>query len=149
MNGVVEERGVRAGAERERVGDARFVSAGERGAAAAALAVAGLVVAVIEPIEASARGRLGEVIDEAIERGLQSRGAVGQGLIGASSFASYRDAALSDQLFRARRAGASGVAVVLGPLRQASGTLGILDPEDTATLSFLVQASRERALVLS
>jgi hypothetical protein len=123
----------------------RFVSAEERGDAVAALAGGGRLVAVVDPVDPSQRGSLGEAIDEAIERELQGRGAPGPGLIGATSFDSYRDATLGDQLFRARRAGASGIAVVLGSLRSGNSAIA---PEDTATLSFLAEATRERALVL-
>jgi hypothetical protein len=128
--------------------EVRFLGTQERVQAVGALIQAGLFVVAVEGIDSSARGKLGEVIDEAIERELHARGAMGQGLIGVSSFDSYRDAALSDQLFRARRVGASGLAVVLGPLRPATNPLGALDPMDTATLAFLAEAARQRFLIL-
>ncbi len=105
---------------------------------------AGMVVAELEGIGPSARGRLAEAIDEAMERELSSRGAAAPGITSGSD----RDATLSDQLFRARRVGAKGIAIVLGPLRAATGALAALEPEDCATLRFLATATRERPLAL-
>jgi hypothetical protein len=133
-------------------GDVRFLDTQERAQAVAALIQAGLFVVTAHANDSSARGKLGEVIDEAIERELHARGAMGQGLVAVASFDSYRDAALSDQLFRARRAGATGLAIVLGPLRlmASAGGAGVaaLDPADTATLGFLAEAARQRLVVL-
>ena len=104
----------------------------------------GHLVAELEGIGPSARGRLGEAIDEAIEDALAARGATGPGITSGSD----RDATLSDQLFRARRVGGRGLAIVLGPLRAAASPLSALEPEDSATLRFLADATRERPLVL-
>ncbi len=125
-------------------GTMRFATTDERDAASLRLERAGMVVAELEGIGPSARGRLGEVVAETIERELAERGASGPGVASASD----RDARLSDQLFRARRAGATGIALVLGPLRAAAGDLGALDPIDCATLRFLAQATRERPIAL-
>ena len=116
----------------------------DRDAETHSLRLAGLVVVELEGIGPSARGRLGDVLDDALERELAARGASGPGLTSASE----RDAALSDQLFRARRLGAAGMAIVLGPLRAAANALGALEPEDCATLRFLADATRERPLVV-
>jgi hypothetical protein len=90
------------------------------------------------------RGRLSQAIDEAIERELAERGLATPGTVGVAD----ADAALSDQLFRARRSGAQGIAVVLGLLRRAAGPLGAIAPEDCGTLRFFAAATRERPLVL-
>ena len=127
-----------------RGGEVRFASTDERDAACIDLERKGLIVAELEGVGPSARGRLGEAIDEAIEHALAARGASSPGIASTGD----RDAALSDQLFRARRVGAQGVAVVLGPLRAASGALGALEPEDCATLRFLARAARERPLTM-
>jgi hypothetical protein len=125
-------------------GEVRFASVDERDATSVRLERTGHVVAELEGIGPSARGRLGEVIDEAIEEALSARGAAAPGITSGSD----RDATLSDQLYRARRVGGRGLAVVLGPLRAAASPLAALEPEDCATLRFLAGATRERPLVL-
>jgi hypothetical protein len=125
-------------------GDVRFATTDERDKASVRLGRAGMIVAELEGVGPSARGRLGELIAETIERELTARGEAGPGLVGLAD----RDATLSDQLFRARRSGATGIAVVLGPLRAAAGSLGALDPSDCATLRFLACATRERPLIV-
>jgi hypothetical protein len=121
-----------------------FGKALERDAECGSLRMSGMIVVELEGVGPSLRGRLSDALDDAIERELAARGAVAPGLTSASD----RDAALGDQLFRARRVGAPGIAIVLGPLRAAAGALGALEPEDCATLRFLVAATRERPLVL-
>ncbi len=121
-----------------------FAKALERDTATGSLGLSGMVVVELEGIGPSLRGRLRDAIDEGIESELAARGASGPGLTSASD----RDATLSDQLFRARGVGAPGIAIVLGPLRAAAGAFGAIEPEDCATLRFLVAASRDRPLVL-
>jgi hypothetical protein len=121
-----------------------FASMDERDEASEHLTRAGIIVVELEGIGPSARGRLAEVVDEAIERALAAHGASGPGLTSGSD----RDATLSDQLFRARRTGATGLAVVLGPLRAAAGYGSALEPQDTATLRFLAEATQERPVTL-
>src|SRR5580704_8546730 len=121
-----------------------FAKAIERDAECGSLRLSGMIVVELEGVGPSLRGRIADALDDGIERELAARGAAGPGLLSASD----RDAALSDQLFRARRVGAPGIAVVLGPLRAAAGPLGALEPEDCATLRFLATASRERPVVL-
>lgn len=121
-----------------------FATSDERDEACAELGTAGMVVVELEGIGPSARGRLADAIDEAIERALGARGAAAPGIASNSD----RDATLSNQLFRARRVGATGIAIVLGPLNAAVGPCGALEPEDCATLSFLAHAALERPLAL-
>src|SRR5579884_1623416 len=128
----------------EPLGHVRFGTADERDAACARLGREGMVVVELEGIGPSARGRLGDVLDEAIERQLTAHGAAGPGLTSAHD----RDAVLSDQLFRARRSGANGIAVLLGPLRSTADGSGALDPHDCATVRFLAAAARERPVAL-
>lgn len=125
-------------------GAVRFASADARDEACVQLRRQGWVVVEIEGIGPSARGRLAEVIEEATERELASRGAAGPGVTAASD----EDAALSDRLFRARRAGACGIAIVLGPMRAAGNAFRAMEPEDSATLRFLARATGERPLAL-
>lgn len=129
---------------------ARFARPAERDDACEALARAGFVVVEIEGIGPSACGRLGEVIDEAIERELTASGAAGppaSDLIMTGN-PSEPDRTLGNQLYRARSAGAAGIAVVLGPLRAAARSDGALDPRDCAALRLLAIAERERPVVL-
>ncbi len=128
----------------EGAGEVRFATLDERDAVSVRLERTGHVVAELEGIGPSARGRLGEVIDEAIEEALAARGATAPGITSGSD----RDATLSDQLFRARRIGGRGLAIVLGPLRAATNAVAALEPEDSATLGFLAGATRERPLLL-
>ncbi|HEX3771420.1 MAG TPA: hypothetical protein VHV30_11165 [Polyangiaceae bacterium] len=128
----------------EPAGRVTFCRALDRDAEAQSLRTAGFVVIELEGIGPSARGRLAEVIDDAVEQEFALRGAAGAGC----GFTRDRDAALSDQLFRARRFGGLGLALVLGPLRGAANPVGALEPEDSETLAFLAQATRERPLVL-
>lgn len=126
-------------------GEVSFATADERDAASVRLGRAGMVVAELEGVGPSARGRLAELIAETIERELTARGETSPGLGGGVP---DRDARLSDQLFRARRSGATGIAIVLGPLRAATGARGALDPDDCATLRFFAGATRERPLIV-
>jgi len=126
-------------------GEVRFATTDERDQASVRLGRAGMIVAELEGVGPSARGRLAELIAETIERELAVRGEASPGLVGTVA---DRDAVLSDQLFRARRSGATGIAIVLGPLRAATGALGALDPNDCATLRFLAGATRERPLTV-
>ncbi len=121
-----------------------FGKAIERDAECGSLRMSGMIVVELEGVGPSLRGRFADALDDGIERELAARGAAAPGLTSASD----RDAALSDQLFRARRVGAPGIAIVLGPLRAAAGPLGALEPEDCATLRFLAAATRERPVVL-
>jgi hypothetical protein len=89
-------------------------------------------------------GTLGDWIDDAIERALALRGEAGPNVASASD----RDAAFSDQLYRARRHGAAGIAIVVGPLAPMAAPAGALRPEDCATLRFLVKAAFARPLCL-
>ena len=125
-------------------GEVRFATAEERDARCLNLARNGMIVIELEGIGPSMRGRLADVLDEAVERELSARGAPGPGIACADDLGGT----LSDQLFRARRAGGKGLAIVLGPLRAASNFADALGPEDCATLRFLARSTRERPVTL-
>jgi hypothetical protein len=118
----------------------RFTDASER----SVLGGAGTLVLRIERLGPGARGRLSDVIDEAMERELAARGAPSPGV--GSSFDA--DASLSDQLFRARQVGVHRVCLALGPMRSASSASGAIEAKDTATLLFWARATRERPVEL-
>jgi hypothetical protein len=122
----------------------RFATTDERDAASVRLELEGMIVAELEGVGPSSRGRLAEAIAEVIDRELVARGWGVPGLTDASD----HEATLSDQLFRARCAGATGIAIVLGPLRAAVGEQGALDPNDSYTLRLLARAAQERPLAV-
>jgi hypothetical protein len=125
-------------------GGVRFATQEERDGETLQLERTGLVVVELEGIGPSLQGRLGEAIDSAIERALAALGASGPGITAGHE----RDSTLSDQLFRARRLGKRGLAIVLGPLSAATSWRSAIGPEDSATLRFLAQATAERPLIL-
>ncbi|HLK39928.1 MAG TPA: hypothetical protein VKU41_24400 [Polyangiaceae bacterium] len=138
-------------------GQARFATADERDVACLTLSRAGMVVAELGAIGASCRGRLAHALDEAIEHALALQGAPGAGLASVivgendrdeAAVWSERDAILSDQLSRAKLVGASGIGIVVGPLRAATAPIGALAPEDCLALRFLAHASLERPVAL-
>lgn len=125
-------------------GEVRFVSRDEAVRLRGALESARLLFVSIPELGPGARGRLGEVIDDAVEQALRSRGGAMPG-IGASS---DRDAALSDQLYRIRKIGRVGLALDVGVLGALVDACGALDPEDAAVLRFLTAETRQRPIVL-
>jgi hypothetical protein len=125
-----------------------FASEEERDATSRELAGAGMLVVELEGIGPSARGRLGEVLSEAIDRELTACGAPSAGIVLGAANGGDLEAALGDHLFRARRAGRTGIAIMFGPLRAAAGIANALLPEDGAALRFLADATRERPIVL-
>ena len=125
-------------------GELRFVSRDEAVRLRGALDAARLLVVSPCNIGPGSRGKLAEVIDDALEAALRDRGGAPPG-IGAASDA---DAALSDQLYRARQVGRVGLAIDLGALTALVDVRGALEPDDGACLRFLAQATRDRPLVV-
>lgn len=125
-------------------GEALFASPTDLVRLTGALESAGLLMVSVEAPELSARGRLREVIEAAIESALEERGAAPPG-IGAST---DLDASLSDQLFRARHVGANGFAIHVGSLTGMANLASALDAEDSAVLRWWIAATEERPIVL-
>jgi hypothetical protein len=125
-------------------GIVRFASADQRDSASVRLAKHGMIMVELEGIGPSMRGQIGREIGQAIERELAVRGAAGP----AAESSGDVDAEVGDQLYRARGVGASGIAVVLGPLKRAAGPLGALDPLDCHTLKRLARLSAELPIAL-
>jgi hypothetical protein len=125
-------------------GSVRFASIDERDAAGLRLARQGMILIELEGIGPSMRGQIGRSVRESIERELGLRGAAGP----VSESAGDVDADLRDQLYRARSVGASGIAIVLGPLRRAGGPLAALDPLDCHTLQRIARLAAEHPVVL-
>ncbi len=124
-------------------GALRFGSPDQRDAAGLRLAKRGMILVELEGIAPSMGGHVGDAIRASIERELGARGAAGPD----ESLAGI-EAHLTDQLHRARSVGASGIAIVLGPLGRAVGPLGALDPIDCHTLRSIARLTADRPVVL-
>ncbi len=124
-------------------GELSFVAAPERPSVLGRWHDEARLVVIVDVVPA-ARTRLADVIEEAVERTLGAHGAAAPGI----GTAGDPEAQLSDQLFRARRAGKRGIALALGKLRAIAGTRGSLDADDSATLGFFASATRTRPLAL-
>ena len=103
-----------------------------------------LLLVPVEPPRPALRGRLALLIESAVEEQLESRGAPPPG-VGASS---DLDASLSDQLYRARLVGSSGLAISLYTLEGIANLAGAIDAEDSAVLRWWLAATRERPVHL-
>lgn len=93
-------------------------------------------------VSASSRGRFEDVVDDAIDAALAAHG----GLPPSMAFSLERDAACSDRIFRARRLGFYGIAIVFGSLKAAASSRGTLDSDDCAALRVLAEMTRDRPL---
>jgi hypothetical protein len=125
------------------VGEVVFVDDAQRERICDELARSGFLIVNVVATMATPRGALCEWLDEAIERELSARGGHAPGMVGGD-----RDATLGDQLYRARRLGASGLATVFHGLSDVARELGALDPRDSALIRFLADATQERPVVL-
>lgn len=103
----------------------------------------GLLLVDLGTPRPTARGRLAFLIDGAIERALDARGAPAPRVSVASDF----DASLDDQVERARTSGASGIALWFGPLHDVAKA-NTLDCEDSSAIRRLVRASEQDSLRL-
>ena len=126
-------------------GELAFISPEAQVQRTAELLGEGAVVVDVPPPPASMRGKLAEYLDDKVERALGVRGAPSPYL--AEWSASEGEALrLGDQLSRARRVGATGIAIALGSLDRIAAPA--LTPEDSATLRAYAQAARDEAVVL-
>ncbi|MCC6902778.1 MAG: hypothetical protein IT377_27645 [Polyangiaceae bacterium] len=125
-------------------GAVRFVDGADRADLEAMATRAGLLLVPIEPPRPALRGRLALLIESAVEEQLERKGAPPPG-VGASS---DLDASLSDQLYRARLVGNSGLAISLYSLEGIANLAGAADAEDSAVLRWWLAATRERPVHL-
>jgi hypothetical protein len=125
-------------------GELRFASREQLARLRGALEAARLMHVDVRDVGPGARGRLGEVVDDAIERTLTQRGAAPPG-VGACC---DRGDALADQLYRARLIGREGIALEIGALTGIVDARGALEPEDGEWLRFVRDATRDRPLVV-
>lgn len=95
-------------------GEITFASPEAQEQRTAELLGTGALVVQLPPLAASMRGRLAEHVEEHVERALAARGAPAPYLVGAP--AEDPEARLSEQIFRARSTGATGLALAMGSL---------------------------------
>src|SRR5688572_24328828 len=125
-------------------GEARLVDPAMRSELEATATTDRFLLVPIEPPRPAFRGRLALLIESAVEAELERRGAPPPG-VGASS---DLDASLSDQLYRARLVGSSGLVISLASLEGIANLAGSLDAEDSAVLRWWIAATRERPVRL-
>lgn len=125
-------------------GEVRFVERDEAVRLRGGLEAARLLVVPLHELGIGVRGKLGEMIDEAIEAALRHRGAAPPGI----SATAEAGPSLSDQLYRVRQIGRVGLAIDIGPLSALVDARGALEPEDGTSLRFLAEATRDRPIVL-
>ena len=127
-------------------GELVFLSAEEQAQRSIELLGAGALLVTLPPPVLSARGRLGELLEELVERELARLGAPSPYLAAWSAMPEDATARLADQLSRARAVGGTGIALAMGSL----GAIGrpSLTPDDSTTLRWLADASLHAPLVL-
>jgi hypothetical protein len=127
-------------------GEVIFASAEEQAQRTTELLGAGALLVTLPPPVSAARGHLGELLEELVERELARMGAPSPYLAAWSAMPEDADARLADQLFRARSVGATGFAIALGTL--AAVATPVLTPDDSATLHWLADATADAPLIL-
>jgi hypothetical protein len=129
-------------------GGVRFVSEDDRARALSTLEErGGLNVLVPAP---KTRGSLASRIEDEIENALARRGAPPAAPFAAADLGpmSDADAKLSDQIFRAKKAGFLGLVLSVDSLAFAARPTGVLESTDAAFLRFYAKAAAERPLLV-
>ncbi len=96
----------------------------------------------LSPPGPAQRGRLALYIEDAVEQALTARGAAPRGVAASSSL----DAAIGDQLYRARLVEFRGIALGIPNLAGIAGIALSLDADDSAVLRWWLRATEERPL---
>lgn len=125
-------------------GEARFTRPSETKGLLEQCERDGYVIVDVPELRAVLRGRLGWLLEEAIERSLELRGACRSGIGAGASL----ESCLTDQLYRARLIGARGLTVLVPTLDPITNRMGALDPEDSATLRSWICAAKQRPVRL-
>jgi hypothetical protein len=119
------------------VGEARFVGPGVLAELLTEAEADGLLTVQLDAPGPGHRGRLGLLIEAAIEAALERRGACPPGVAAATDLA----LSLADQMYRARLVELRGVALGLGTLGGIADLEHTLDTEDSAVLRYLLTAA--------
>jgi hypothetical protein len=127
-------------------GNVVFASAEQQAQLCTELLGAGALLVVVPSPSVSHRGRLGEMIEELVEAELARQGAPSPYLAAWSAMPEDARARLSDQLFRARSVGTTGIAIALSTLSAIAEPS--LTPDDSATLQWLAKTTEDAPLVL-
>ncbi len=127
-------------------GNVVFASAEQQAQLCTELLGAGALLVVVPSPSVSHRGRLGEMIEELVEAELARQGAPSPYLAAWSAMPEDARARLSDQLFRARSVGTTGIAIALNTLSAIAEPC--LTPDDSATLQWLAKTTEDAPLVL-
>ncbi|MCB9605463.1 MAG: hypothetical protein H6716_02670 [Polyangiaceae bacterium] len=124
--------------------EARLVTRKERSELRARAEKAGLLWVSVPAPSAQQRGQLALVVDAAIEEQLAGRAAGPAGFGAATNL----EATLSDQLYRARSVGATGLVLMFDTLARLTNLAGALDAEDSAVLRWWLRAATEKRVRL-
>lgn len=119
------------------VGEARFVGPGVLAELLTEAEADGMLTVQLDSPGPGHRGRLGVLIEAAIEGALERRGACPPGVAAATDLA----LSLADQLYRARLVELRGIALGLGTLGGMADVEHTLDTEDSAVLRYLLTAA--------
>lgn len=125
------------GSKSAHVGEARFVGPGVLAELLGEADTDGFLTVQLEAPGPGHRGRLGVMIEAAIEAALERRGACPPGVAAATDLA----LSLADQMYRARLIELRGVALGLGTLGGMADVEHTLDTEDSAVLRYLLTAA--------
>jgi hypothetical protein len=125
------------GSKAAHVGEARFVGPGVLAELLGEAESDGFLTVQLEAPGPGHRGRLGVMIEAAIEAALDRRGACPPGVAAATDLA----LSLADQMYRARLIELRGVALGLGTLGGMADVEHTLDTEDSAVLRYLLTAA--------
>jgi hypothetical protein len=118
-------------------GEARFVGPGVLAELLAEADADGFLTVQLDAPGPGHRGRLGVLIESAVEQALERRGACPPGVAAATDLA----LSLADQLYRARLVELRGIALGLGTLGGMADVEHTLDTEDSAVLRYLLTAA--------
>lgn len=127
-------------------GEIAFLSPEEQAQRSIELLGNGALVVTLPPPVVAARGRLGELLEELVERELARLGAASPYLAAWSATTEDASLRLGDQLERARSVGGTGIALALGTL--AAIARPSLTTDDSAILRWLADATLHLPLVL-
>ncbi|HKY38939.1 MAG TPA: hypothetical protein VJN18_23535 [Polyangiaceae bacterium] len=118
-------------------GEARFVGPGVLAELLTEAEADGLLTVQVSSPGPGHRGRLGVLVEAAIEGALERRGACPPGVAAATDLA----LSLADQLYRARLVELRGIAIGVGTLGGMADSEHTLDTEDSAVLRYLLTAA--------